>query len=224
VRISELSIASGVPLPTVKYYLREGLLQPGDQVAVNQARYGDAHLRRLRLIRALTEIGGLPLKSVKSLLEAIDDTDLPLHRLLGAAHHALEPVAPPEAAPMADVVDSLLQELGWKVERDAPARRTLGRALETLHDLGRDVPRAVLRRYARAAGSLAGAEVASVPADGSRSEAVETVVVGTVMYEAILNALRRLAQEHYSAERFGDGPPASDASVPRRPRSRARRR
>ena len=37
-RISELSTASGVPVPTLKFYLREGLLPPGDAIAVNQAR------------------------------------------------------------------------------------------------------------------------------------------------------------------------------------------
>ena len=202
-RISELSAASGIPVPTLKYYLREGLLPPGEMTAVNQARYGESHLRRLRLVRALTEVGGLPLKSVKTVLAAIDDEELPLHELLGLAHYALEPAAPAAASTMRDTVDSLLDELGWTVDEDAPGRRTLGWALATLHDLGRDVPQETLRRYATAAGSLAAAEVSAVPAEGSRSAAVENIVVGTVLFEAILNALRRLAQEHYSGERFG---------------------
>jgi DNA-binding transcriptional MerR regulator len=202
-RISELSAASGIPVPTLKYYLREGLLPPGEMTAVNQARYGEPHLRRLRLIRALTEVGGLPLKSTRTVLAAIDDEELPLHELLGVAHYALEPAAPAEAATMRDTVDSLLDDLGWTVDEDAPGRRTLGWALGTLRDLGRDVAPETLRRYAAAAGSLAAAEVSAVPADGSRSKAVENVVVGTVMFEVILNALRRLAQEHYSGERFG---------------------
>jgi DNA-binding transcriptional MerR regulator len=202
-RISELSTASGVPLPTLKFYLREGLLPPGDAVAVNQARYGDTHLHRLRLIRALTEIGGLPLKSVSTVLEAIDDEDMPLHEVLGVAQYALEPAAPADDGSMRDAVDALLRDLGWMVDEEAPARRTLARTLATLAAIGRDVPPATLRRYADAAGSLAEAEVAAVPAEGSRSEAVETVVVGTVLYEAILNALRRLAQEHHSAARLG---------------------
>jgi len=214
-RISELSAASGIPLPTLKYYLREGLLPPGEMTAVNQARYGEPHLRRLRLVRALTEVGGLPLKSVKTVLAAIDDEELPLHELLGLAHYALEPAAPAAPSTMRDTVDSLLDELGWTVDEDAPGRRTLGWALATLRDLGRDVPLKTLRRYAAAAGSLAAAEVSAVPADGSRSTAVENIVVGTVLFEAILNALRRLAQEHYSGERFGraardpiSGPPS----------------
>jgi DNA-binding transcriptional MerR regulator len=202
-RISELSSTSGVPLPTLKFYLREGLLPPGDAIAVNRARYGDAHLRRLQLIRALTEVGRLPLKTVKAVIQAIDDEKLPLHDLLGVAQWALEPDSPVDAEPMRETVDALLEDLAWKVDNNAPARRTLGRTLATLRDLGRDVSPAALRRYARAAESLAAEEIAAVPANETRSEAVESVVVGTVLYEAVLNALRRLAQEHYSAERFG---------------------
>jgi hypothetical protein len=38
-RISELSKASGVSIPTIKFYLREGLLPQGRLVAANQANY-----------------------------------------------------------------------------------------------------------------------------------------------------------------------------------------
>ncbi|HET7822095.1 MAG TPA: MerR family transcriptional regulator, partial [Ornithinibacter sp.] len=48
-RISELSQASGVPLPTVKYYLREGLLMPGEATSRTRAEYGPAHVERVRL-------------------------------------------------------------------------------------------------------------------------------------------------------------------------------
>lgn len=202
-RISELSAASGVPVPTLKFYLREGLLPPGDAIAVNRAQYGEAHVRRLQLIRALTEIGRLPLKTVSAVIRAIDDRELPLHELLGIAHWALEPDAPATEDPMRDTVDALVHELGWEVDQEAPARRTLGRALATLRDLGHDVSPATLRRYALAADSLAAEEVATVPAHASRSDAVESAVVGTVLYETVLTALRRLAQEHRSAERFG---------------------
>lgn len=190
-------------MPTLKFYLREGLLPAGDAIAVNQAQYGDAHLRRLRLIRALTEVGRLPLKTVKGVLRAIDDEELPLHDLLGIAQWALEPEGRDDEDPTRAAVDALLDDLGWKVADEAPARRTLGRTLATLRDLGRDVSPTALRPYAQYADSLAAVEVATVPATASRSEAVESVVVGTVLYEAVFNALRRLAQEHHSADRFG---------------------
>jgi DNA-binding transcriptional MerR regulator len=206
-RISDLSGASGVAVPTVKYYLREGLLPAGEATAVNQARYNEQHLRRLRLIRALTEIGGLSLRSVKAVLDAIDDDRLPLHELLGVAQYALEAPVDEPSPEIDGAVEALLRDLGWRVDPDAPARRTLGRAMATLQELGRDVSPATLARYADAVDALAASEVASVPKGKSRAESVEHVVVGTVLYEAVLDALRRLAQEHHSAERFRNEQP-----------------
>jgi len=41
-RLSELSRESGVPVAMIKYYLREGLLEPGTPVNARQVAYGDA--------------------------------------------------------------------------------------------------------------------------------------------------------------------------------------
>ena len=42
--MGELSRRSGVPIPTIKFYLREGLLPPGVATAANQADYDEEHL------------------------------------------------------------------------------------------------------------------------------------------------------------------------------------
>ena len=61
-----------------------------------------------------------------------------------------------------------------------------------------------LATYAAAAAMVAQADVASVPTD-SPERAARHVVVGTLLYEPVLLALRRLAQEDASARRFGRG-------------------
>jgi DNA-binding transcriptional MerR regulator len=53
--VSELAERADVPLATVKYYLREGLLAPGETTGPRRAEYDDAHLRRLRVLRLLRE-------------------------------------------------------------------------------------------------------------------------------------------------------------------------
>ena len=45
-RIAELSQKTGVPVPTIKYYLREGLLPAGELTSPNQAHYDDRHVQR----------------------------------------------------------------------------------------------------------------------------------------------------------------------------------
>jgi DNA-binding transcriptional MerR regulator len=205
--MSELSRETEVPVPTVKYYIREGLLPSGSPTGPNQAEYGQDHVRRLRLIRVLREVGGLGIAQVRKVLEAIDAEELSLHEVLGRAHHALapseEPSEPsPELARVKEKVDRFIEDLGWRVSADAPARWTLAEALLALERMWGVEGAETFLPYARVADRVAASELASRPPNGSRAGMVEWMVVGTVVYEAVLTALRRLAQEHHSARRF----------------------
>jgi DNA-binding transcriptional MerR regulator len=202
VRISELARRTGVPVATIKYYLREGLLFAGEQTAPNQARYGEEHEQRLRLVRTLREVGGLGIEASREVVAALDDPERSLHEVLGAAHRALAPRV--DGAPEADAagsVDELLEDLGWQVSPTAPALAELARVLTSLRALGRDVDAGILRRHAEAIDALAAFEVDSVAEEGSRAAAVESLVIGTVVFERALVALRRLAHEHHSGRR-----------------------
>jgi DNA-binding transcriptional MerR regulator len=208
VRMAELSRTTGVPIPTVKYYLREGLLPPGASTGPNQAEYGSDHTRRLRLIRVLREVGELGIAQVRKVLEAIDAEEVSLHEVLGRAHHALGPTRGPAVVSddlrqaKADV-DSFIADLGWRVSAEAPARWTLAESLLALRRLSGAQGPEIFAPYAEVADRIAAAEVRSGPEDASRAETVEWMVIGTVVYEAALSALRRLAQEHHSALEFG---------------------
>jgi DNA-binding transcriptional MerR regulator len=208
VRMAELSRTTGVPVATVKYYLREGLLPPGTSMGPNQADYGDDHTRRLRLIRVLREVGELGIAQVRQVLEAIDTEEVSLHNVLGQAHHALGPTREPNVVSeelqqaKADI-DRFIADRGWRVSAEAPARWTLAESLLALRRLcGAEGPE-IFTPYAEVADRIAAAEVSSGPEVASRAETVEWMVIGTVVYEAALSALRRLAQEHHSALQFG---------------------
>ena len=71
-RISELSRHSGISISSIKFYIRECLLPAGERSQRNQAQYGEDHLRRLDLIKALREVAGLPLDTVRAVLEQAD--------------------------------------------------------------------------------------------------------------------------------------------------------
>ena len=216
-QLSELSRETGLPIPTIKYYLREGLLAPGEPLGSGRAEYGASHVRRLRLIRALAQVGDLPLSTIDRILVAIDDDSVSLHEALGVAHYALAQrgalnAGSPELADARVEVDAFLDDLGWTIEAAAPDRDELASALGTLRRLGWNVDAGVFARYARAADKLAAWELRQNPGDIDRERAVENAVVGTVVFEAVLAALRRLAQEHHSAARF-----SSRARDPRSP-------
>ena len=217
-----------MPVPTIKYYLRQGLVPPGIATAVNQADYGDDHAHRLRLIRVLREVGELSIAQIQPILSALDDERLTVHEVLRVPHRSLASgsraadVSSDRRAAMGggdaadDVraqadVDDFLNDLGWQVARDAPARRTLADTLLALRRRGRDAGPEVFRPYAAIADDLAEREVASLPAGGTRLDTLEAMVIGTVVFEAALTALRRLAHEHHSSRRFAAGGPVTAA-------------
>src|SRR4029078_92600 len=80
--VSELAERADVPLATVKYYLREGLLAPGETTGPRRAEDDDGHLRPLRLLRLLREIGGVPVPSLRQIVDALDDQPLPVHETM----------------------------------------------------------------------------------------------------------------------------------------------
>ena len=202
-RISELSERTGVPVATVKYYLREGLLPAGRSTGATRAEYDEAHVERLRLVRALVGVAGLSLAAVRAVVDAVDRPSDSVLEALAAAHETLPPVAPPGVDTRA--AEAVVAELGWHVDPACTALRQLAVAVASLEAVGAASDTALLAGYGRALAPLAQAEVASVPTD-SPGAAARYVVVGTVVYEPVILALRRLAHQDASVRRFGADP------------------
>ena len=202
-QISELAARAGVPVATVKYYLREGLVPQGELTGATRARYGEEHLAQLRLVRALLGPGGLSVASARAVLAAVDAPTTSVHEALGAAHRALPGVGPQGPRDLGEA-RAHLDRWGWQVADDSPALHAFAGALEALRAAGYAPSDARLNRYAEAAHRIGEEDVAEVPAD-SLVEAVRFVVVNTVLLEPALLALRRLAQEDASGRRFPEG-------------------
>lgn len=214
--MSELSSRSGVPVATIKYYLREGLLPPGAATSATRAEYGATHLRRLRLIRTLLNIGEIPLAAIGKILAVVDDESVGVHQMLGAVQYELgpHPARPADDDPdwqaASREVDDLIASMGWTVAPTAPARTLLALTLAALRRTRSAPPGPGLPAYAEAMAHLAAGEVASLgpapespQAEGSRVALAESAVVGMVLHERVIVALRRLAQEDASARYFG---------------------
>jgi DNA-binding transcriptional MerR regulator len=203
-RIGELSRRSGVSVPTIKFYLREGLLPAGVATAANQAEYGETHVQRLQLIRAMIDAGRLSVARTREILRALDSGRLAPHDLLGVAHDAVtHPVRTDRDDPAFRTaraeIEALARERGWFVEPDARAIDQAADAVRTLRALGADDLLALRDTYADAAQAVAQREVAAVVARRDPARMVEAVVAGTVLGETLLNAFRLLAQESASA-------------------------
>jgi len=68
-RMGELAEASGVPAPTIKHYLREGLLPEPVKTSRNMAYYPPEFVDRIKLIKQLQEERFMPLRAIRSLLD-----------------------------------------------------------------------------------------------------------------------------------------------------------
>ncbi|MFH9180221.1 MerR family transcriptional regulator [Streptomyces albogriseolus] len=227
-RISELSRRSGVSIPTIKYYLRDGLLPAGRPTAANQAEYDEDHVRRLRLVRSLIGVRGLSVSATKDVLAAVDEQQGDMHLLLGLVLGALpversgrpprrdgaaEPAGAGDAAGDAGTaagdaagdVAALTAEMGWKTSRNPPAAQVVAETLETMRALGVDYDWRSLVPYAELADRAARLDLDQLPDAGDPLQQAERAVLLTVLLEPALLALRRLAQEHHSALRFGNG-------------------
>ncbi len=206
-QISELSDRSGLTIQTIKFYIREGLLPKGSTVSATRAEYDGRHLERLRLINALREVGDLPVAAIQQIIAAVEDDRVSLHDLFATTRHAIGPhvAAPhdPHWRAAREDVDALVRELGWTVGPDAPARDLLAHTFTALRRLGFPITLTDLRPYVNAATEVAEHEIGRVGEGGPRSRTVHTLLVSTVLYEQVLTALHRLAQEDASARRFG---------------------
>lgn len=207
-RIAQLSRESAVPVATIKYYLREGLLPSGRLTSPNQAEYGPEHLSRLRLVRALLDIGRLPIATIRALLAEIDGPDPNLHQVLG---RALRPTAGaraevPDNGEAAAELAALMARQGWQVKTDAPARQAVAEVIAGLRSLGLHEFLDQLDGYARIAGELAELDFEVLGHTSQPEQLVHTAVVGTVLGDVLIAGLRRLAQQHVSGKRFGQQP------------------
>jgi DNA-binding transcriptional MerR regulator len=201
-RIGELSGRSGVGVPLIKHYLREGLLPAGERAgAPNQASYGPAHLRRLRLLRALVEEGGLSTAAIKQVMATVDGPE-PLVAALGAAQDAVTPVAAlpetPETRDADATVAALVARLDWRVGPANPGWQSAVRVLGASRRLGHDELDTLLGPYAEAMSAVARREAEVLIDESDRDGSVEAAVIAIVLGTHLLSALRTMAQEDAS--------------------------
>ncbi|MFJ9734548.1 MerR family transcriptional regulator [Streptomyces sp. NPDC101171] len=211
-RLAELSERSGVSTATIKYYLREGLLAPGRQINATTAEYDEEHLRRLRLVRAMIQVGRIPVATVREVLGHVDDDSLGRTIRLGAALWALPQVPDPDEEDEAvraahEEVGALLDRLGWgnarRLTSISPAYRSLVVAVAAFRRLGYDWGAEQLAPYAELMHRTAVLDLDNMEAHPSEAERVEFAVLGAILNEPVLRALHRLAQEEESARRYG---------------------
>ena len=203
-RVSKLSSLSGFAISSIKYYIREGILPPGRQTASRQALYGDEHLRRLGLIRALREMRGMSIAEIADILRAVDASPDDPHQALGLVTGSLDPGEDPaeENNHNTPQASDLADRAGWTVHEGARGLVDLQSALDSLEQFlpGEDHV-ARLLPYAEHVSRIAALDLDALEGDEHFDSIAEKAVIYTVLYDRVLAIMRRLAQESESASR-----------------------
>lgn len=221
-RISELVERTGVPLATLKYYLREGLLPSGEATGATRAEYGEEHVRRIAVIRALTETVGLSVQKAHEVLQLIDRPAKDLFETLGRAIAALPPPVTPDDTADYPRARAVLEKLGQLYDPRFAAVAQLERALVAAEAAGIPLDAERLAVYGPHIRAIAEFDVDCIPREPAA--AIEYAVLGTALHEPVLVALRRLAHQDIAARRLRSGAtgtkPAPRSGAVGRPRTR----
>jgi len=196
VRVSELAKFTGVSVATVKYYIREGMLAAGDPTGPRSATYDDSHVRRMHLIKALTGPAGLSLSQTRAILNIIDEPNPSLVDRLAAATTVLADAAGADTDTVDKSYPRAEQAACWLGEpylAEPPAAALLENALQAVETAGFQLDPNQFAVYGEHMHAIAASEIANIPADPG--EAIQYSILGTVLFEPVLNAIRRLAQQ-----------------------------
>ena len=176
----------------------------------------------MALIRALKEVGGLSVEQIRAAVRSMETA--PDARFLAETIDALigeygeRELTPAEAEELrraGDDLEAFFARRGWNVREDSAANRALAHAVAAIRRLfnpefiDRD-----LDFYAGVAEEIARYEIP----EGWRprehpEEALRYAIVGTVLLQPVILALRSLAHEHRTGT-LGTGDPSDAARAP----------
>src|SRR3954470_13903015 len=89
--IGQLARSVGVPVSTVRYYERTGLLKPEARSGANYRVYSQQSLERLQFIRSAQAVG-LSLYDVEKMLDVANGSEEPCTEIISLAQQRLDEV------------------------------------------------------------------------------------------------------------------------------------
>jgi DNA-binding transcriptional MerR regulator len=213
--LSQLAAQSATTVPSIKFYLREGILPGGDLSAEHRGFYSAAHVRRLRVVHALRQVGGLSIQAIRGVCQLLDADRPATSGVVARTMDALgrrEARRPPwsgrELSRARDEVLEFLEGRGIEVRACAASVERLAAALVALrHAIGPEIAPAHFVPYLEAMLSLAQRDFQDnqhlfADPETAAESAAQAVVLGTVLWEPVLLLLRRITLEHVASKKL----------------------
>lgn len=202
-RLQELSEITRMPIASIKYYLREGIVPAGRLVTATRAQYDDGHVRRIRTIQTLRNVNGLRVEQIRAIVELVDR---------GASRVEIMKALQREVQALGDPVPGRTEEgnavvrlRGWP---DVPtaARGALDDHLEEMARLGVPLPEDALEVYSRAVDLIAHVDVGDAASAADLDTLVTKAAAGMHMHSQLVLRLLALAQASRSIALYGPAP------------------
>lgn len=194
-KLSELAARTRTSTATLKFWIREGILPPGELRNQTTAVYGEGHVERIALVRTLREEFDLPIARIRALVVRIDDPGVSLLEIMEECQLIATGLRAGDAGQDARV-PRLLADVGWP-DATSVARDALSAALRDAEAVGVTFGRETLARYARMLAEFAREDIASIRTDGTRDAVARALLQGAAAQTRVLVALNQLA--HTSA-------------------------
>lgn len=196
-QLKELSEATGTSPASIKFYLREGLLPPGETVHATRARYTETHVKRLELIRALRQIVGLNIGQIHGIVRLADD-GAPRLALLAHVQRVVLNLEPAEGAQVRTAAaDAVVRMRSWPDAR-SDAREALERHIALMEGLRISLPLELLDQYSRAVDAIAGLDLELTTSEDDVNDVILTAAVGMHMHSQLMLKLLALAQASHA--------------------------
>lgn len=205
-KLSELAACTGVPVATIKYWIREGLVPRGPLRNERTAVYGTEHRERVELVRTLRTDFDASITTIRALTSAIDRGDAvsevqEMCQSIASARWLPEgasaPVeTPADDAPQRERADALMARMGWP-PLPSLAHQSLVRTLAEVDALGLPYGLDLLLDYAVALAPIAEKNLAFVGREGSPDVVALRTLISAGAQISVLVGVNQLA--HTSA-------------------------
>jgi DNA-binding transcriptional MerR regulator len=210
-RLQELSDVTGMPIASIKYYLREGIVPAGRLVTATRAHYHEGHVRRIRTIQTLRNVNGLSVEQIRVIVGLVDRgaSRVEIMKALQREVQALGEPVPGRT----EAGNAVVRMRGWP---DVPtaARGALDDHLEEMARLGVPVPEKALDVYSRAVDLIAHVDVGDAAAAEDLDTLVTKAAAGMHMHSQLVLRLLALAQASRSIALYGPAPGPHNAQGP----------
>jgi DNA-binding transcriptional MerR regulator len=202
-QLKDLSQQAGVSTASIKYYLREGLLPPGEAVHATRARYTQKHIRRLEVILALRHIVHLNIEQIRIILALADD-GAPRLELLATVQREVLGLGTRDGSKGAErtqLGDAVVRMRDWP-DSPSDARAALNAQIARMESLRIPLPLDLLDAYSKAMDSIATVDLRLTTATDDADEIILTAAVGMDLHSQLLLKLLALAQASHAIRRF----------------------